>query len=169
MAGGLPFQYGAGDAAGLSQRPHEGAGGRVAGGRVFAQLLEQHLLDTRREIGAPLLWWRRRGVDLRVQDRLGVYARERCAAGHRLIGDDPQRVDVGAGAGVANGDRLGGHVLGRADAGAGLGQAAALGGAGDPEVHQRQVVVRPTKALPGFDVAVDDAVPVGEVQGFGKL
>ena len=93
-------------------------------------------------------------------------------AGEHLVGHGAERVDVAARADVALAHRLlGAHVGGRAERHAGLGHAAAAGllhGEGDAEVGDEGAAVVQEDVL-GLDVAVDDALAVGVVEGAGDF
>ena len=81
-----------------------------SGSRRLALLLERELGQRARLVGQP--------------------------AGQQLVGDDAERVDVGAGAGLLAAGLLGRQIGGRAEHRADLGDARLVGGAGDPEVGE---------------------------------
>jgi hypothetical protein len=98
------------------------------------------------------------------------------APGGQLVGHDAQGVQVGAGVHWAVVALLRGHVLGRAHDHAGGGVPGAGRGVaklGDAEVHQLHEVVLAAalhqEHVVGFQVAVDDAAPMGAVERVAEL
>ena len=109
------------------------------------------------------------GHDLH-DDLLGRGAGMRRVPGEHLVEHAAERVDVAPGGDLLlGGGLLGAHVVRRAERHAGLGHPAAGRGTQrqrDAEVgHHRAAVVE--QDVLGLDVAVDDAVPVGVVEGIG--
>ena len=100
----------------------------------------------------------RRGGDVGVETPVGhrdvVVTAERRLPGEHLVGQDAERVQVGAAVGVGAGDLLGGEVGGgahhhAAGGGAGLGD-----GADQPEVGEFDGTVGGDQDVLRFDVAV---------------
>ena len=87
----------------------------------------------------------------------------------QLVGDDPERVQVGAGARLLAARLLGREVGGGAENGPDLGDARLLGGLGDAEVRQLDLAFARAQQVAGLDVAVDHAVAVGVVQPLACL
>ena len=83
----------------------------------------------------------------------------------------PRRIDVGAVVqrNPAGGDLLGRHVRRRADELAGHRHARLLQHAGQAEVVDAQPAVGRQQQVGRLDVAVDDALLVGVIQGVGHL
>ena len=105
-------------------------------------------------------------------DGLHARARERRVAGEHLVEHGAQGVDVGAGVdGLLAHGLLGAHVVRGAEGEAGLGHAGAAGllhGEGDAEVGDEGLALVQQDVL-GLDVAVDDALAVGVVEGAGDF
>ena len=89
-------------------------------------------------------------------------------AGQQLVQGQPQRVDVGTGVAAAL-EPLGGHVADRAHDVAGAGQVAVAGDLGQAEVGDPDRAVGVEQEVRRLDVAVQDAVLVGVVEGLGDL
>ena len=117
--------------------------------------------------GRRQLRWRL--VDLRHRDGDLGLARERAAAGERLVRDDAQRVDVGRRGRRVPARLLRREVLHRAHHLAGRGQRNLVGDPGDAEVGDLDPAIRRDQQVAGFDVAVHEARGVGGVQRVGGL
>ena len=102
----------------------------------------------------------RRGVDVLRDDRHGVVAEERRAAGHHFVRHAAQRVEVGAGVRLAAQRLLGRHVGDGADHHAFHRQAAAFEGHGEAEVADLGGAVLGQPDVAGLEVAMDDAALV---------
>ena len=103
-------------------------------------------------------------------DGLGIGPGEGRLAGQHLVQHRAQRVDVGAAVEPAlAGGLLRAHVRGRADDHAGLGEplgvARAFQHLADAEVRHQHLAVGGEEHVLRLDVAMDDAVAVGVVQG----
>ena len=91
------------------------------------------------------------------------------APGDQLVGDDPERVQVGARPGLLAARLLGRQVGGGAEHRADLGDAGLLGRLGDAEVGELDLALARAQQVAGLDVAVDHAVAVGVVQALARL
>ena len=143
---------------------------REAVGRILGERLLDRRLDPARHVGPVEADRRRGGVDVLHRHRDEVVARERHVAGEQLIDDDPERVDV-----RGLGDLPSLRLLGR-DVVAGS-EHRARGGlallrlerAGDPEVGHLRFALAVQQHVLGLDVAVDEALLVGEREPAGDL
>ena len=96
------------------------------------------------------------------------------ASGEKLVGDDAEGVDVGAGVdfgGVAGG-LFGGHVVEGSEEGTDFGSGGGgvevgVGGFGEAEVEDFGLAGVGDEDVGGFQIAVDDALGVGVVDGVG--
>ena len=91
------------------------------------------------------------------------------ASGDQLVGDDAERVQVGARPGLLAARLLGREIGGGAEHGADLGDARLLGGLGDAEVGELDLAFARAQQVAGLDVAVHDAVAVRVVQALARL
>ena len=90
-------------------------------------------------------------------------------AGQHLVQHNADRVDVGAGIGALALGLLGADIMHRADRLVADGLALRAGEAGNAEVHHLDGAVRQQHNVLRLDVAVDDALGVGVLQGAEHL
>ncbi len=94
------------------------------------------------------------------------------AAGEAFVEHAAERVEVGAPVQRLALDLFGGDVVGRAGEVAALERARDRELAGEPEIGQVDVLAAPLgrdQHVGGLDVAVDEPVLVGDVEGLGDL
>ncbi len=104
--------------------------------------------------------------DLVVHIQRGI-GLERAPARHRLVQQHAQRPDVDAGPEAAPLYLLGRHVMGRAHHAAGDGQVLAVQQLGDAEVGQHHAALGLDQDVGRLQIAVNDALAVGVVDGAG--
>ena len=88
--------------------------------------------------------------------------------GQEFVEGQAERKDVAAGVGVAV-ELFGRHVAERAEDVAGVGQVLLIGGLGEAEVGDPDTAMSVEEQVARFDVAVDDALLVGVLEGLGGL
>ena len=148
---------------GQSQRVGEAAV-RVAGGG-----LPDHVVNGRGDVAAGGVDGGRRLMQAALHRGSGRKSGEGVATGEQFVQDDAQAVNVGL-----RRDGFVEKLLRRSIAGGDWqvrpGRfAAVLPGAGDAEIGQVSVAVFIQKDVGRFDIAMDDALPVGSGQGGGDL
>ena len=168
---------------------------RFAPGRVVARLEPtKHVLDVLRERAAPgetvrgrfreraghevvhlgwdarhaLGWWWWVFVDQPRQDPGDVRGFEGALRREQVVGDRPQREEIGAAVELLAQRLLGRHVEWRAEELAGRGELQARGlDLRDPEIHDLRLAGVEQDDVAGLDVPVDDTARVRVVERFG--
>ena len=147
-------------------------GGRVALLGLLGQQLDDDRLERPGHVGDELVERLRRVVHLLVGDGHRVVAAERRPAGDHLVQHDAERVEVAARIGLRALGLLGREVGGRAHHRADLGEVL-LGGRvhrpGDAEVGDLHLPAGADEDVGRLDVAVHDAVAVGEAERGGDV
>ena len=141
-------------------------GGLVAVVGVLGQRLEHHRVQVGGDVAVAGRRRHRILADMLVGDRDRGITDERRFAGEHLVEHAAQRVHVRAGVDLVAARLLRRQVLRGADHRGGLGDGVAGVGerAGDAEVHHLHRARLADHDVGGFDVAVDDAVLMAEVQ-----
>ena len=135
---------------------------------MLGQCLTQCIFDMPGQLPNELPRWWDGLVDVRQQHRGRRVGLERNAARQHLVGDHCQRIAVGRRSDGVAGALLGGHVLGGPEHGAAGGQAACRSRhLREAEVGQHRGPVTVQENVRGLDVAMQDALAVGVVQGAG--
>ncbi len=142
--------------------------------RALGEGPAQHTVHGRRQLGDDLVGRGHGRVHVRHRHRDGRIPRKGRATREHLVEDGPQGVDVRPEVHpAATHGLLGGHVGGRPEDGSGQRKASAPFARGpppgQPEVREIGVSVQVEEDVGGFDVPVENPLPVGEVQGRGHL
>ena len=135
----------------------------------FFKAFEDDTVQVLRDLGVERPGGGRRLALLLDGDAQRRIALERKAAGQHLEEDDPQGIEVRAGAGLLALDLLGRHILGRPDHHVAAGDAFGADQAGDPEIHDPGVAISVDHDVRGLEIAVDDPQPVGLGEPLGNL
>ena len=146
----------------------EGVGALEALAGVLLQRPHHHRVERRGDLRVDRARPLRRLRDLFHRHRDGAIGLEGDAPGQRLVEDHPDRVEVGDAGDVEALRLLGREVVRGPHHRAGLGD---LGdaGAGDPEVGDDRLALVVDDHVLRLQVAVDDAVAVGEAGGLQHL
>ena len=141
----------------------------VAALGILVERPREHRVERVRQARAPLADARRRLLEMREDHRRLRRTGERRLAGEALEQHAAERVEVGAGVGVARAQRLGRHVQRGPGDLARCGQLVVRGLLGEAEVTQVDVVALRHEGVGRLDVAVDEPALVGGVQRGGEL
>ena len=143
--------------------------GRVAGGRLLGQGLEDDLLQSGGRVGLGFLQRRRLPVEDGVDHGLVVVALERELTGEHFVEDDPERPDVGPAVDLISPGLLRRHVGDRPERRPAPRQRQTAPELGQTEVHDLGPALRGDHDVGALDVPVHDTFLMGHLQTLGNL
>jgi len=137
--------------------------------RVLLEQLQHQRLEIRAHLGVVPARRHRPGVQVLADHGHGVVAHEGRATGQHLVEHGAQRVEIRARRHASAHGLLGRHVGGRSHHRSLAGDARAVERDREAEVAEPDAAVVAEPDIPGLEIAVDDAVVVGVLEGGAQL